>query len=58
MMPVTWYHWPACCWGNCLTANILTLERFYQSIDSQYDRYMNDLLLGRQPVGSLSTIHS
>ncbi|GAA4650019.1 ABC transporter permease [Kistimonas scapharcae] len=32
--------------GNCLTANILTLERFYQSIDSQYDRYMNDLLLG------------
>ncbi len=32
--------------GNCLTANILTLERFYQSIDNQYDRYMNDLLLG------------
>ncbi len=32
--------------GNCLTANILTLERFYQSIDRQYDRYMNDLLLG------------
>ncbi len=32
--------------GNCLTANILTLERFYSMLRSQQEGYMSELLSG------------
>ena len=32
--------------GNCLTSNILVLERFYSSVNERYEQFMADLLLG------------
>ncbi|WP_419834474.1 ABC transporter permease [Endozoicomonas atrinae] len=32
--------------GNCLTGNILVLERFYSAVGERYEQFMGDLLLG------------
>nr|WP_020580503.1 ABC transporter permease [Endozoicomonas elysicola] len=32
--------------GNCLTGNILVLERFYSAVSERYEQFMADLLLG------------
>lgn len=32
--------------GNCLTGNILALERFYSSLEERHEQFMGDLLLG------------
>ena len=32
--------------GNCLTGNILVLERFYSAVSERYEQFMGDLLLG------------
>ena len=32
--------------GNCLTGNILVLDRFYSAVSERYEQFMGDLLLG------------
>ncbi|WP_067520454.1 ABC transporter permease [Endozoicomonas ascidiicola] len=39
--------------GNCLTGNILVLERFYGSVSERYEQYMGDLLLGASRLEAL-----